>query len=192
VLLLALLAVRRTGQPAVPCAWNEGDAMARYKVLKSVAHNFGHSFTSLMNFADDDYVMGRILRLARLTGRDTLTIDFVKGEIGPTELLAQPFSEVLARYLDWFWHLVQSQGSDRSFVQTATMTLRYDIAIRRPLPRAPHIFESPYVCDVRITDIRGKKYEAHFEGWWHPERFKPSINVSRPWWKIWMRSGNAH
>jgi len=29
--------------------------MARYKVLKSVAHNIGHSFTSLMNYAGDDY-----------------------------------------------------------------------------------------------------------------------------------------
>lgn len=57
--------------------------MARYKVLKSVAHNIGHSFTSLMNYVDDDYVMGHILHFARQTGRDTLTIDFVKGDAGP-------------------------------------------------------------------------------------------------------------
>ena len=61
--------------------------MARYKVLKSVAHNIGHSFTSLMNYADDDYVMSHILRFARNTGRDTLTLDFVRREAGPPELL---------------------------------------------------------------------------------------------------------
>lgn len=166
--------------------------MPSYKVLKSVAHNFGDSFTSVMNYVDEDYAMGHILQLARLTGRDTLTIDFVKRESGPPELISKPISGVVARYTDWFWDLVQRQGSDHSFIQTATLTLRYDIGIRRSLDRAPDIFESPYVCDVRITDIRGKNYEAHFDGWWHPERFEPSINVSRPWWKFWMRGGKAH
>jgi len=52
--------------------------MARYRVLKSVVHNVGHSFTSLMNYADDDYVMGHILRFARGAGRDTLSIDLVR------------------------------------------------------------------------------------------------------------------
>ncbi len=39
--------------------------MPGYKVLKGVAHNVGHSFTSLMNYADDDYTMGHILRFVR-------------------------------------------------------------------------------------------------------------------------------
>jgi hypothetical protein len=42
--------------------------MPRFKVLKSVAHNIGHSFTSLMNYSRDDYSMGHILRFARETG----------------------------------------------------------------------------------------------------------------------------
>ena len=105
--------------------------MARYKVLKSVAHNIGHSFTSLMNYADDDYVMGHILRFARSPGRDTLTLDFARREAGPPELLAPPISEVPARYTEWFWDLVQRHGSDRSLVQSATLTLRYDIATKR-------------------------------------------------------------
>jgi hypothetical protein len=37
--------------------------MPRHKVLKGIAHNIGHSFTSLMNYAKDDYSMGHILRL---------------------------------------------------------------------------------------------------------------------------------
>lgn len=111
--------------------------MARYKVLKSVAHNIGHSFTSLMNYAGDDYVMGHILRFARSTGHDTLTFDFVKREAGPPELLATPISEVPVRYTQWFWDLVQRHGSDRSLVQSATLTLRYDIATKCPLRSSP-------------------------------------------------------
>jgi hypothetical protein len=42
--------------------------MPRFKVLKGVAHNVGASFTSLMNYASDDYSMGHILRFARQQG----------------------------------------------------------------------------------------------------------------------------
>ena len=159
--------------------------MARYKVLKGVAHNIGHSFTSLMNYAGDDYVMGHILRFARRTGRDTLTIDFVKGQGSPDELLAEPISEIPARYTKFFWDLVSRHGSDRSCVETATLTLRYDISIQRPLRRSPKIAESPYVCDVRISDTRGKDYAAHFRAWWHPEPFGRQSNPI-PWWKFWV------
>jgi hypothetical protein len=154
-------------------------SMARYKVLKSVAHNIGHSFTSLMNYAGDDYVMGHILRFARSTGHDTLTIDFVRREAGPPELLAPPICEVPARYTEWFWDLVQRHGSDRSLVQCATLTLRYDIATRRPHHSAPQLIESPFTCDVYITDVRGKDYLAHFDGWWYPERLEHSQGESR-------------
>jgi hypothetical protein len=158
--------------------------MARYKVLKSVAHNIGHSFTSLMNYADDDYVMGHILRFARKSGTDTLTIDFVKGEAGPPELLAEPISEVPVRYTQSFWDMVNRQGSDRSYVQAATLTLRYNLAVTRPLHRNPSLLESPYDCDVRITDARGKDYSAHFHAWWYPERLdQPRDKL--PWWRFW-------
>jgi hypothetical protein len=169
-----------------------GISMARYKVLKSVAHNIGHSFTSLMNYAGDDYVMGHILRFARRTGRDTMTIDFVKREAGPPELLTEPISEVPARYTEWFWDLVKRHGSDRSLVQSATLTLRYDIATQRPLCSAPQFTESPFTCAVRITDIRGKIYVAHFDGWWYPERLDHSKGESRPWWKFWVPRGQVN
>src|SRR5271170_4357179 len=87
--------------------------MAKHKVLKSVAHNFGHAFTSLMNYGDDDYVMGHILRFARQSGQDTLTIDLVKREAGPPELMAPPVGAAVDRYAEWFWKLVEQHGSDR-------------------------------------------------------------------------------
>jgi len=159
--------------------------MARYKVLKGVAHNIGHSFTSLMNYMNDDYVMGHILRFARETGQDTLTIDFVKGEAGPSELLGAPISEVPSRYVKVFWDLVERHGSDRSLVQDALLTLRFDTAVERPLRTAPESKESPFTCDVQITDTRGAKYQAHFEGWWHPERFNSPKFVNRLRLKVW-------
>jgi len=59
--------------------------MPRFKVLKGVAHNIGHSFTSSMNYAIDDYTMGHVLRFARYSGNDTLHIDFTTGVGKPVE-----------------------------------------------------------------------------------------------------------
>ncbi len=161
--------------------------MPKYKALKSVAHNVGHSFTSLMNYAGDDYVMGHILRFARSTGLDTLQINLATGEGRPVELLADPVSNIPAVYAKWFWDLVQRHGSDQSYVRTATLVLRYDTKVTRLGGMQHQFVESPYVCDVRIVDIRGKNYDAHFEGWWYPERLERSrAKAKRPWWKFWL------
>jgi hypothetical protein len=158
--------------------------MPRYKVLKGVAHNIGHSFTSLMNFADDDYTMGHILRFARETGSDRLTIDFVTGIGQPSELLQDPISDVPRWYTKRFWDLVASSGSDRSLVKAATLTLRYDLT--KTLSGPP--LENPYVCDVSILDDRGKDYRAYFSGWWYVEK-QDSVASALCWWNpmTWFR-----
>jgi hypothetical protein len=159
--------------------------MASYKVLKGVAHDIGHTFTSLTNYVVDDYVMGHILRFARRSGCDTLTIDFVTGEAGPPELLLEPISEVPTRYTKWFWEMIQRQGSDPSLVHSAKLTLKFDITMERPAAIAPEFQESPYECNVLIKDSRGKDYTAHFAGWWFPERHDLPGRKAQPWWNVW-------
>jgi len=66
--------------------------MPRTKVLKGVAHNIGSSFTSLMNYADDDYSLGHLLRFARQSGMNTLKIDLLSGLGEPKTLLRTPVS----------------------------------------------------------------------------------------------------
>jgi hypothetical protein len=156
--------------------------MPRYKVLKGVAHNIGHSFTSLMNYARDDYSMGHILRFARETGLSEVTIDFVTGQGRPSSLLRDPISELPAWYTKMFWNMVKSSGSDRSLVKAATLTLRYDLTKSRSFP-----VESPYICEVSIQDNRDKIYAAHFEGWWYVERMFSA--TARRWWNpmTWFR-----
>lgn len=39
----------------------------KYRILKSVAHNFSHSFVSYMNYFDDDYVIEDLLQIVRET-----------------------------------------------------------------------------------------------------------------------------
>lgn len=157
--------------------------MPPYKVLKGVAHNIGHSFTSLMNYADDDYSMGHILRFARETGINELTLDLVTGEGQPKALLRHPISELPRWYTKMFWNMVASSGSDLSLVRAASLTLRYDLTEDRSFP-----VESPYACDVSIQDDRGKVYRAHFDGWWYAEK-KMLLATVRRWWNqlTWFR-----
>lgn len=158
--------------------------MPRYKVLKGVAHDIGHSFISSMNYATDDYTMGHILRFARKSGMDTLTIDFTTGAAGPVELLREPIAEVPRRYTDRFWKLVETSGSDASLVRSARLTLKYDLNRNKSAPNG--ILLSPYVCEVSIEDTRGKNYSAYFQDWWYVERASRRI-----WWKpaTWLRRG---
>jgi hypothetical protein len=154
--------------------------MPRLKALKSVAHNIGHSFTSLMNYAVDDYAMGHILRFARETGLNKLVIDFVTGESQPAALLQDPISELPRCYTKKFWDLVASSGSDRSLVLSATLTLEYDLTRNGPRPTA-ETPTSPYVCQVLVVDVRGKSYRAYFSGWWYEERGFVRAQ-RRSWW----------
>lgn len=143
--------------------------MPRFKVLKGVAHNIGHSFTSLMNYSVDDYSMGHILRFARESGLDTLTIDFLTAKGQPSVLLRDPISELPHWYTKLFWDLVVRSGSDRALVQSATLALQYDLRKSEPWPR-PGLLQNPYTCDVSILDSRGTKYSAQLRGCWPTEQ----------------------
>jgi hypothetical protein len=158
--------------------------MARYKVLKSVAHSLAHSFTSTLNWGDADYVMGNLLRRAREIGVGTLTIDLVSGAAEPPELCTPPVQRAVAKYTDWLRRLVNSHGSDMQYVKGATLTVRYDLAVARPAQFAPTELESPYECSSTITDDRGTAWSASLRDWWVPEPMRPP-RAPRRWWEFW-------
>jgi hypothetical protein len=143
--------------------------MARYKVLKSVAHSTGHSFTSLMNYRGDDYVMGHLLRRAREVRDATLRIDLLTGSAAPGSLLTPEVRESVQSYVRWLPQLVASHRTDMRYVRAAHMTISFDLSVERPARYAPDCIESPYVCRVVIQDDRGKEWSAEIRDWWFPE-----------------------
>jgi hypothetical protein len=60
--------------------------MPNYKALKSVAHNLGHSYLSLMNHEGVDYVVEHLFKTARRYGITHVEIDVLNGSISPAEL----------------------------------------------------------------------------------------------------------
>ena len=143
--------------------------MISHKPLKSVSHNFGHSFISLMNYINDDYFLGHLLRQARKTKINRLTIDILKRQAEPTELLTEAISSSIEYRCKWFPKLIENSGSTMDFVSSAIMTIEFDLQQKRPYSGDSKYIENPFFCEVVITDDRGKEYKYKHEGWWFPE-----------------------
>jgi hypothetical protein len=156
--------------------------MARYKVLKSVAHSLGHSFTSTLNWGEDDYVMGNILQRAREVGEGTLKINLMSGKAMPSSLLIPSVERAAQRFAKRLPDLVESHGSDMRYVHSAVMSVVYDLQAKRPNLHSPSELESPYICRVEIADDRGKVWTAELRDWWTPE---PERLTRRRWWLFW-------
>lgn len=142
--------------------------MAKRRTLKAVAHNVAASFTSLMNYVGDDYVMGHLLTYARQAGGTEFFIDFVSGAASPV-FDQPPLQGVVPHYLKMFWDNVESQGSSRSFVKEARLSLSFDVKTRRPLAGDSKSEESPFVCRMSLIDDQGVDRSRSFNGWWYPE-----------------------
>jgi hypothetical protein len=143
--------------------------MTSHKPLKSISHNFSHSFISLMNYINDDYLMGHLLKQARLTNLNRLTIDILKNKAEPLELITNPIRSSIDHYIRWFPELVRSSGSTMKFITSATMTIEFELDKTRQYSIHKNIFESPYTCELKIIDDRGKEYKHKHAGWWYPE-----------------------
>jgi hypothetical protein len=143
--------------------------MKSHKPLKSISHNFGHSFISLMNYINDDYFMGHLLKQARKTNCCVLTVDILKNLAEPTELLTDQIKQSIEHWNKWFPRLVESSGSTIDFIRSAKMTIKFDLQKTRPYAGNKEYLESPFICEIVIIDDRQKEYKRKHEGWWFPE-----------------------
>ena len=151
--------------------------MARYKVLKSVAHSVAHSFASLMNYQANDYVMSHLLARAREVGEDTLTVDLVSGVATPALLLTPPIAASVQRYWEWFPQLVASHETSMERIAEARLLVTFDLG-RRTTNRGGLVVGSPYTSRAEIKDDRGKSWAAEIRDWWFPEPFSGSVRGS--------------
>lgn len=158
-----------------------GVAMARYKTLKAVAHNFGHSFTGDMNWFEGDYAMGHTLRQARLVDCPELRVDLLSGQFQPQEMSSPEVEEAVRNYVNWFPTFVENENSALSLISAARMVVQFDHARTKPRPGDPACDETPFVCRVEITDDRGHEWARDQTGFCTPEPFHSS-SIS------WIRS----
>jgi hypothetical protein len=149
--------------------------MARYKVLKSVAHNVGHSFMSLMNFQEPTFVFEHLFRAAAAAGEPRVRIDLLTGAVLPPAVATPAVQRAAAAAPDRLRWLAEAQRVALPQIREATLDVTFDFARSRPWQpdrglvlgarvSAPHY--ATYTCRVRLVDDRGKPYEAEIPEWW--------------------------
>ncbi len=143
--------------------------MTSHKPLKSISHNFSHSFISLMNYINDDYFLGHLLMQARKTGINRLDIDILNNKAEPSELLTRPIKESIGYWNKWFPTLVESSGSTMDYVSSAKMSIIFDLQKTRLSSIHKELVENPFICEIVIIDDREKIYKHKHDGWWYPE-----------------------
>jgi len=146
-----------------------GGVMTRYKVLPSIAHNFGQSFVGASKERAGDHLLGRLLTDARRTKEPTLRLDILTGEATPPALISRSLARILDRHVQEFPELVAGGHADMQSIRGARMELTFDLATERPADGAARERESPFLCRVAIEDDRGKTWIAELRGWSVPE-----------------------
>jgi hypothetical protein len=142
--------------------------MPSHKTLKSIVRSIAESFTSLMNYYRDDYVLGHIVRAAWRTGSTEFQVDLLSGNISSSKLLVKPVVESVKQYIKDFPELVKRSQSSLEFISSAELLITVDPERKRTNPLSLCL-ESPYTCTASITDDRGKLYSHTVKGWWYPE-----------------------
>jgi hypothetical protein len=140
--------------------------MARYKVLKSVAHNVGHRYLSLMNWRAGNYVVEHLYRAAREANEPRVIINVLCESIEPEAVRTAVLLESVAHARAWLGQLVQSQGAALDMISALTIAVDFRFWDTRPSPDVPDLDLIAYTCNVEIVDDRGRSHTAAVPEWW--------------------------
>ena len=120
----------------------------KYKVLKSIAHNFSHSFVSFLNYLDDDYVIDDLRQLARKANGQRVSIYWIpdskqQSQLTPRVLKSIPYWKARLP------NLVTSSGADINAIKE----FRTDIFIKPNKQIAVETYllddrDKEHVCNV--------------------------------------------
>src|SRR5213593_3169822 len=104
--------------------------MASHKTLKCVVRSLAESFTSLMNYGADDYVIGHVVYAAWSTGSMGFRVDLLSGATDSSPLLVPQVRDSVARYVAWLPDMVRRSRSSLEFVTQAELVVSVDPAVR--------------------------------------------------------------
>lgn len=132
----------------------------------SALHNFGHSFVSLMNFGETDYVMSKLAAMARATGRWSFTFDILDPDAPGDPDWGPEVQDSVRLYRSWFPKLLKSHGVPIDNLRRAVLCITFDFDRLEPCRRVPGRFIVPFVCLVTAQDRRGRVHVGRVEDAW--------------------------
>ena len=116
----------------------------RYKILKSIAHNFSHSFMSGMNYVGDGQVVKDLLQTVREADGGRVSIQWIP-DLLPERAFPARVAKSIALYKEWLpKHIERAGGSIESIREFKT-----DIFVKG---------NKQIAAEAHLVDDRGKQY----------------------------------
>lgn len=142
----------------------------KYKHIKGVAHNLGHSFLSDTNavMRDDVYtiVPAVLFRTATAARVSSVQLDFLQKTVNPPDLNSTELKQSLDHFQKWQPELLASHKVDPAIIRSATLRIAFDYTRTRRSQCDP-IDEIPeFTCVVELTDDHGVTHMAKPKNWW--------------------------
>jgi len=116
----------------------------KYRLLKSVAHNFSHSFVSYTNYFDDGHVIDDLLHLAREAKGERVSIQWFPESALPSSWPARVLKSI-AHYRAW----LPSHLNDSGVTSEAIREFRTDIYLKP---------NKQIAVEAHLVDDRGKEH----------------------------------
>jgi len=135
----------------------------KYKRIPSAAHNFGHSFVSILNAA----AMCDLALTAAKSGVHRFRVDLLVGAAEPEIFLTPDVTGAIASYVARFPEHLAGEGIDIQRVQNATLTIDFMLAGTGAASGRRPPWTAPFRCLVTIGDDRGEVHHGRIDDAWH-------------------------
>ena len=116
----------------------------KYKILRSVAHNFSHSFLSFMNYIDNGYVVDDLLLAVRKADGERVSVQWVP-DVPPPAFLTRRVLKSITHYKLWLPEFVEKSGAELAVIHE----FRLDIFLKP---------NKQVAAEAHLIDDRGKEY----------------------------------
>ena len=154
--------------------------MSRYKILKSVAHNWASSVLSLEYFDHRGYLAQYLVESARQHRSATITYDPMGNRIVPPEIGTPRVAKLFKHAAADFVRILEAQGCSRDMVGAVKLQIEYATLDRCSVVteltsaysfadpwKAPECV--PYRAGCTIEDNKGRSHVASVREWWRPD-----------------------
>jgi len=132
--------------------------LAKLKLLKSIGHNTVHSYLSLMNYVEDDYMINYLHKHAKANDTASINIDILNQVITPVATSHSIITESLFDLRTDFLRLLDGAGLNVNDLVSATVNLEF-IKTNENIGRH-------YNCSVKIVDKNQKVHSISVKEWW--------------------------
>ncbi len=118
----------------------------KYKHINTMLHNFGHSFVSLMNYVDEQYILDVLPELARHSPSYEISINFSNGQVSPPGEYPAVLHKSISYWRDWLpKHVAHHQ---LEFERLSEIRVRY------------RLVKMGHEIIVSTTDDRGQEHKV--------------------------------